>query len=301
MAAVAGYTNKTEAIRALAAQGLTPFMIAEQIGSTPGSVSERIRQLKRIDAGDVKPKAAKPKASKVKPVKEATRDTRGIWTPEKLAKARRLFGKIMIYVAEALEVPADELLEYGLKGVVPPMGEKQRVAQLQEPQPPFRPEYPDGPQGMAQAPAAANQLLQLAPPAQDQAAIDADQEEQEPIELDRAADEAELAAIELEEPYDDDGSGHGVETGIAAPAAQAAGEPAGKGSDPVTPPAPVAEAPRRYRLKHWTGQFVENFNKSGLTLTRNRALAWVGTAPDMEEAFKVLPELKDLDPEKVLP
>lgn len=59
-------------------------------------------------------------------------DTRGLWTPEKLRLASRLFGEAMIKVAAQLQVPPKELLEYGLRGVIPPMGEGQRIAQLIE-------------------------------------------------------------------------------------------------------------------------------------------------------------------------
>ncbi len=290
MAAVEGYPNKTEAIRALHAQGMTPFMIAEKIGSTPGSVTERIRQLKKKAAGGtpVTPKAAKAKAAKVKPVKEATRDTRGIWTPEKLSKAHRLFGKIMIYVAEALQVPADELLEYGLKGVMPPMGEKQRVAQLVDraAEPEREPEIIE-----TRPPEAVLQAL-LAPPAP--------APEPEPS---RDDDERELAELEEIED-DDDVSRDGVEAGsgeapVATPAAQATGAPVRESSDakPSTPAPRASSQPgHEYYLTDEAGQWL---HESLEALTKNKRFAWKGTTKKIEVVLKRMPKWKVLVPERV--
>lgn len=286
---VAGFASKTEAIRAMHAQGMTPFMIAGKIGSTPGSVSERIRQLKKLDAGEVKPKApkaAKPKPEKVKPVKEATRDTRGIWTPEKLQKAHRLFGKIMIYVAEALQVPADEPLEYGLKGVMPPMGEKQRVAQLVD----RAGEEPPIP------------LVMLQPPTPSPAP------EPEPS---RDDDERELAELELQESDDDDGQ-------PGADRAPAPAQPAGPPEPPAEPPgdeveareAPPAPEPARgpaapvraasatheYYLTDEAGQWL---HESLEALTKNKRFAWKGTTKRIEVVLKRMPKWKVLVPERV--
>jgi hypothetical protein len=121
---VAGYASKSEAILALSEKGLTPAMIAEKIGSSPNAVVTRLGQLRRAKSPDA------PRRNKGQRRERPALDTRGIWTAEKLEKAHRLFGKTMILIAEALEVPPKELVEYGLKGVIPPMGERQRVAQL---------------------------------------------------------------------------------------------------------------------------------------------------------------------------
>lgn len=301
---VAGFASKTEAIRAMHAQGMTPFMIADKIGSTPGSVSERIRQLKKAEAGEVKPKppkAAKPKPEKVKPVKEATRDTRGIWTPEKLKKAHRLFGKIMIYLAEALQVPADELLEYGLKGVMPPMGEKQRVAQLvdREQQ---QPEQPATPSPEPEPPVP----LAMLPPPTWEPSIDADHLiEPEPS---RDDDEAELAALDAEDAEnDDDVSGHGLGAGnaadggeapAAAPGVEAGGQPEGESRNPIPPPAARHEPQlgHEYYLTDEAGQWL---HESLEALTKNKRFAWKGTTKKIEVVFKRMPKWKVLVPERV--
>lgn len=47
------------------------------------------------------------------------------WTPEKRKQAYRRFGQIIIQVADELNVPANELLAYALKGEVPPQGRDQ--------------------------------------------------------------------------------------------------------------------------------------------------------------------------------
>ena len=64
----------------------------------------------------------------------------------------------------------------------------------------------------------------------------------------------------------------------------------------LDPPEPVVDAPRRYRLTNGAGEYL---HKSGSGMTRNKDAAWSGTAPQMEEAFKRKPTLKDLDPERV--
>lgn len=119
---VAGYRSKGEAIAALHDKGLAPHMIARQLGTTVGAVHVVMAQRRRRAQG------LPLKYPKVKPVAAATRDTRGLWTPEKLDKARSLFGKTMLYIAEALQVPPAELLAYAVNGTLPFMGERQHLA-----------------------------------------------------------------------------------------------------------------------------------------------------------------------------
>lgn len=61
----------------------------------------------------------------VAPAAMPQRDPVKGWTPEKRKKAYRRFGEIIIQVADELNVPANELLAYALKGEVPPQGRDQ--------------------------------------------------------------------------------------------------------------------------------------------------------------------------------
>lgn len=218
----------------------------------------------------------------------AQADTRGIWTPQKLDRARRLFGKTMLYIAEALQVPAKELMEYGLKGVIPPMGEGQRVAQLLE----------------------------------HHAAAAESEPTREDDEADLAAldEEEDDGARELEIEYHVAGGdglvGGGNDGGAGAPVVASAianalriaprtGEPeaaeeeeapaASAGAEPE--PAAPGEKPRRYRLTDGAGRYVLAAPGKGMTL--NRAMAWTGDAKEIEALFKQWPTLKELDPERV--
>lgn len=120
---ILGFPNKKAAILALSAEGRPNDYIAQRTQSTAHTVAKVLRDARR-DAGQGRNKGQRGPGP--------APDNRGIWTPEKLEKAHRLFGKTMLYIAEALQVPADELVAYGLKGVIPPMGRAQRVAQLLE-------------------------------------------------------------------------------------------------------------------------------------------------------------------------
>jgi len=120
---ILGFPNKKAAILALSAEGRPNDYIAQRTKSTADTVATVLRKARR-DAGEGRNKGQRGPGP--------APDNRGIWTPEKLEKAHRLFGKTMLYIAEALQVPADELVAYGLKGVIPPMGRAQRVAQLLE-------------------------------------------------------------------------------------------------------------------------------------------------------------------------
>lgn len=120
---ILGFPNKKAAILALSAEGRPNDYIAQRTKSTADTVATVLQKARR-DAGEGRNKGQRGPGP--------APDNRGIWTPEKLQKAHRLFGKTMLYIAEALEVPADELVAYGLKGVIPPMGRAQRVAQLLE-------------------------------------------------------------------------------------------------------------------------------------------------------------------------
>lgn len=267
---VAGYPSKGEAIIALHLQGLTPFMIAEKTGSTPGAVTQTIRvhkkKLEAASAGEAPAQKKKPgRKPKAAPIanNERPEATPGIWTPEKLAKARKLFGKTMIMIAEALQVPAAELLAYGLNGVLPPMGEKQRLGQLLS--------------AMAEgrAPDALALPAPISEPEIDQVFLgNIEKPDDGPS---RDDDEAELAALDEE---DEDGE----QSSEGAPAAEAADEP--------------APGPRLYRLTRDGG--INYLHKNGISLTRDKAMAWQGTASDMEKLFKRSPEWREIDPERVV-
>lgn len=167
---VAGYPSKTAAVVALRAANVPVEEIAERLEITKASVYALIAYAKR------KPPRVGA-AVDVAAAESTAPDTRGLWTTEKLEKARRLIGKSVILIAEALQVPADELLLYGLKGIIPPMGASQRIGDLLS-------QIADG----APTP---DEPLALPPPAA---------EGDEPT---REDDEAELAALE-EAPEDAD-------------------------------------------------------------------------------------------------
>lgn len=306
-----GYPTKREAVVALYLQGLMPHMIVEKTGLTTGAVTGHIslhRRAQKAAGGAAPAPAATPavkrpgrKTLAERAEANAARDTRGIWTPEKLEKARRLFGQTMLYIAEALEVPPKELLEYGLKGVLPPMGEGQRVAALLEDlsqerddarsdaqsssefpalAPPAAAEAPTGGSGSAAAPgdpeAAAAEHPAGHPPPQPAAAEAPD------LEPDRDDDEAELArlaALEDEDADIDDTTDpqpeQEDETGTA-----------------VAPPAPSPEPPRRYRLSNELGEFL---HESGHGMTRNPRIAWSGTPIEIEALRRKKPQCKQLD------
>lgn len=114
--AVAGHLSKQAATIALFREGKKAKEIAELIGSTADAVyvaiaigrkngelppSGRVERRKARDA-------ARPEA------------TPGMWTPEKAAKVRRLYGTTLIYIAEAVDVDPAELLRYVIHGVIPP-------------------------------------------------------------------------------------------------------------------------------------------------------------------------------------
>ena len=90
-----GFPTKTAAIEALLGQGLEPRAVAERIGCSPQTVFTAQSKLRR----------------RAKAIAESDLPQPGIWTAEKHAKARRLFGKSMMLIAEALQVPPKELLQ----------------------------------------------------------------------------------------------------------------------------------------------------------------------------------------------
>lgn len=98
------YPTKTAAIMALASLNLSHSEIGKKIGSSTGSVGAVISQQRKKAARDNGRLDSLPNT----------------WTAEKRDKVRRLFGTTMVYIAEAVQVPADELLTYVLHGVVPP-------------------------------------------------------------------------------------------------------------------------------------------------------------------------------------
>lgn len=291
MQSVEGHPTKRAAIAAMWNADVATAEIARRCDTTVKSVLANIHKMRKQG------KTLKSRSGGRPQIKEApassAKDTRGIWTPEKLDKARRLFGKTMVYIADALQVPAKELLEFGLKGVIPPMGKPQRVAQLLEDrrqEPPIEEdEFP--------------------PPAGDEPSRDDD--EAELLQLEEATDEEELTGGDGDRGSagldpDDGGPGPAVAPSIAgalrvAPRFEqtAEGDDAEEEAPPATePPAAAgAEKPRRYRLTDGAGRYLLDPPEKGMTL--NRALAWSGSAADMELLFKRLPALKDLDPERV--
>jgi hypothetical protein len=109
---VAGYPSKTAAVLALRAEGKPYSEIASSLGISLESAYALNSQGRKVAA------------------KASVANGPGIWTADKVEKARRLFGKTMIYIAEALQVPAEELLHYALDGKVPPMGRAGRLGTL---------------------------------------------------------------------------------------------------------------------------------------------------------------------------
>jgi hypothetical protein len=67
------------------------------------------------------------------------------------------------------------------------------------------------------------------------------------------------------------------------------------GGDAAEPPAPAPEPVRTYYLTNGAGEYLQ---KSGTGMTRNKGLAWRGTASQMEAAFKANRALKELEPER---
>jgi hypothetical protein len=103
--ATLGYPTQSAAIAALLGAGLTVKEVAARIGCSAQSVyvqQSKMRERARKAAG-----SAKASTSQV------------VWTPEKQAKARRLFGQSMVLIADALQVPPQEFLRMMLKGAQP--------------------------------------------------------------------------------------------------------------------------------------------------------------------------------------
>lgn len=258
---VLGYPSKGAAIDALFLSGMKPNYIAIEVGTTPASVRSRIKEQRKLG---LLPPGRRPgrKTIEVRAAIDAGRDTRGIWTPEKLEKARRLFGKTMLYIAEALQVPPKELLEYGLKGVLPPMGEGQRVAQLLE----------DRSQQTAE-PQPIEQPVVPAP-------------EQSPDRDDDEAELARLAALEDEDNAD--------QRTKPQPVVSRADEKPAPAAPPRTPAAP--DPGHEYYLTDEAGQWL---HESLEALTKNRKYAWKGTTKKIALVLQRMPKWKVLVPERV--
>lgn len=247
---VLGFPSKGAAVWALTEQGKKIPEIAQLIGGTVHSAEMALynERKKRQRAGDAQ---AEP--------------TPGLWTPEKLAKAHRLFGKTIILIAEALQVPAAELLAYGLKGVIPPMGEKQRVAQLID-------EVSNGePKPEVEPP------LQLPAPAPS-----------------REDDEAELARLEAEERSG--GIADSADPGAKKNPVPASGARIEGGRPhPMATPIGGSIEPR-FRLKNELGEFLHE-SESGMTT--NPRLAWSGRSEQLEKLLQKKRHLRKLDSEPV--
>lgn len=312
---VAGYGSKTEAVLALRAQGFKTKEIAEKVGSTAKSVDQLLYNHRK--------KAAR---------ESGNADTRGIWTPEKIDKARRLFGKTMIYIAEALQVPADELLHYALDGEIPPMGKAQRIGMLRNR---HEERQQDVPEPQAQPP------LQLAAPAQEVQAQDgggAIEDKPEAV-LPASVDANANADTQGVEPEDE-----GVTAGETAPiqpktatSFSRVGTTTGIGSardasamlhpgvvdGPTTialqagtvvtagetapnsspSPLPRAEMPmaasvqQRFRLRDETGQYLHEHERG---MTRLARFYWRGTEAQIASLMRKKPHLRQLEREECL-
>jgi hypothetical protein len=226
-----GFDSLGAAVRAWCFEGVEPMAQAELAGVSYAGIYYHIQKLKREGGQAAEVVAAlltAPADRRRKGERRKAIDTRGIWTPEKLSKAHRLFGKTMLMIAEALEVPPKELLEYGLKGVLPPMGKGQRVAQLLEDHSGEQPPPPEDPAIVAER-------------RRHQAAIDAELEADE-LRLERESDAGKLIQGE--------------------PIAEDQFPP------PAVPPEPEPEAPRRYRLTDGAGRYLLNPPEKGMTLNR---------------------------------
>lgn len=260
--AVAGYPSKLDAAIGLAAKGLKAKDIAARIGSTEGSVYEMLRKHRKQACGG-QPKSAKPKTSKPEAAPQP-----GIWTQEKIDKARRLFGKTMIYIAEALQVPADELLHYALDGEIPPMGKAQRIGMLRNrisapPSGPGQPGGDPGPTGLSKEQEPSAPLLLAAP------ALNSDAPD-EPDVVDAAGGNS------------------------AAPAPN---------SPETASPLPRAEMPmaatvqQRFRLRDETGQYLHEHERG---MTRIAKFYWRGTEAQIASLMRKKPHLRHLEREECL-
>jgi hypothetical protein len=250
---VLGYPSKTDAVVALKAQKLDWPTIAEAVGTTVVSAKALWQSGKKRGVLPIPPPA------------NPAPDTRGIWTTEKLDRARRLFGKTMLYIAEALEVPPLELMQYGLKGVLPPMGKGQRVAQLLE----HDDKEPAGGTGAAS--------IALPAPA---GASDRD-------------DEAELAAMADQDEEEIHNADNPVRADVRA-APQTEPEPEAPAAQ-VASPARI-EPGHLYRLTDGAGRYL---HESLDGLTANRQFAWRGTTKQLDKVLQQRPNFRTLDPEKV--
>jgi hypothetical protein len=254
------YPSKTAAIMALSDRGAPQSEIARKIGITINSVGSVVSQQKR-------------KRAKANPTPEATP---GLWTPEKAKKVRRLFGKTMILIAEAVQVPPAELLTYVLHGVIPPSQAVSGVDDIrwtgnQAPSPGSGP-------GQPQLPAPGADDAQILPrevfeqPDTDPPAdfVEGD----DLVEPGRDDDEAELAALAAEQEE-------------VAPA------PAPRFQAPAADPRPVAQAVRgEVRLIDETGRYL---HESLEGMTTNPRFAWKGDAAKLKAVQNRLPHTRHLD------
>jgi hypothetical protein len=267
--ATGGFPSKTAAVADCLDRGVTkPKAIADETGVPLSSVYSLLSQIRqRRKLADIRA----GHAADVEP-------TPGLWTPEKLSKARRLFGTTMIFIAEALQVPPAELLAYGLKGVIPPMGKGQRIGQL-----------------------LSDLAMEAEPPA--------DPAEAEPLALpapdedERAADEALLAKMEDGDAELDDG-----DDVQPAPEADPGGEEEGAsgtgtaalegtlppvdGDEPVEPHAiAVAAATARFKLRTEAGEYLHDHERGMTRLTR---FIWRGTAQEVRSLKRKKPHFRNL-------
>lgn len=304
MQPVAGYPSKMAAAVALRASGLDFEQIAERINSTPGSVRASLRDAKKqaLAAPSAKPDA-----------------TPGIWTPEKREKVRRLYGKTLIMIAEAVAVPADELLRYVIHGVVPPSQrirsdaeiEWQDPDQLQLPAPetvskdtqrrsgtarkaPSSSAPSDGIAGLkqgAQPVADPLPLDDLVPYGQSpvQEALDDVKELEAAVEQLAIAAGADPAIV----PEVVAAIG-GVQAALAEREADEAELDRLAALEAAGVPAVIEEEPEPplFRLQHKSGAWLHN-DLNGTTYKLPQA--WKGTAADIERVYVMLPKLKSYE------
>lgn len=246
------------------------YALFEEQGWTAPQVGTRL---------DMKTQAVHTAVAKVRKKlrNEAPATAKAQWTPEKRDKVRRLFGKTMVHIADAVQVPAAELLRYVLHGVVPPSQDIKNPDDIR---------WSEG-----QAPQIERlALLPAHPPAQAfeqfDEAIDADHL----VEPDREDDEAELARLDAEDASDKIESPTVIQEPPAAPASRF--------QDPAPAPARtvagsgVAAPAEVLCLVDEMGRYL---HESLDGMTTNPRYAWKGGQDKLTKIQKQLPHLRQLD------
>ncbi|MGZ5905150.1 MAG: hypothetical protein ACXWKQ_07365 [Reyranella sp.] len=259
-----GHPTKDAAIIAMVKEGKRPSEIARELGDPPKQVSAKIWKARQ--RGLLPPAAGTGRArSKFAPGAAPQAPKKPVWTAEKRTKARRLFGRTMIYIAEAIDVPAEEFLKYVLHGVIPPshtLVDADAIDWRDEPpaevQPQLAPPAPEPEPEPGATEVPAEDFVDVTPaPSRDD-------------------DEAELARLEAEEEETT------AEEPVATP--PEANLPAVTGEEP---PAPT------FRLENPSGAWLHrNLGK----FTYKLGEAWVGTGADIERVGKMNRRYLELEP-----